>query len=289
MKVLVVGASGLVGGSCFSLFKSDVRYHVDGTYLTYAIKGLQHFDPTYSDELNRARNEKYDVIIHTAGLSNVDQCERDPSLSFQMNVGATKIISELASVSGAKLVFISTDYIFDGMSGPYPEEATPNPLNIYGKHKLEAEKLIQRVLTNYLILRVTNVYGNELRSKNFVARILMDIKNGLTKELHVASDQYATPVNSYDIARSIKVLIEDNARGIFNIAGNEFLSRLELAKCVINAVSSEITVIGKTTGELKQIADRPLKGGLVNSKFLKQFPNFNFESVLDYIKEKKDV
>lgn len=289
MRVIVIGASGLVGGSCFSLFKMDKKNQVVGTFLKFPIVGLQHFDPRDNNDLSHVRNEKYDVIIHTAGFTNVDQCEVDAPLSYHSNVETTAILSELAQATKAKLVFISTDYIFNGASGPYSEESEPDPLNIYGQHKLEAERKITERIVNYLIIRVTNVYGDEARSKNFVARLLMDARNGVEKEIVVANDQYATPVNSYDIARSIKVLVESDSRGVYNIAGNEYLSRLELANLVLDTVPSNLKVTGKCTAELNQKAKRPLKGGLLNSKFLKQFPNFKFESVIDYITKQANV
>jgi dTDP-4-dehydrorhamnose reductase len=289
MRVLVVGASGLVGGNCFSLFRNDKKNHVVGTFLKFPVEGLLHFDPENDHDLSNEKKQKYDVIIHTAGFTNVDQCEIDSTISFKSNVETTSLLCDLAQQTYAKLVFISTDYIFNGTSGPYTEESKPDPLNVYGRHKLEAERVIAEKLSNYLILRVTNVYGDEARSKNFVSRLLMDAQSGVEKEIVVATDQYATPVNAYDIARSIEVLVESDSQGVYNIAGNEYISRLELAKMVIEKMPSNVKVSGKITTELNQIAKRPLRGGLLNTKFLKQFPNFKFEPVSDYLKRQAHV
>ena len=108
----------------------------------------------------------------------------------------------------SKLVFISTDYIFDGHNGPYDEDAPSSPLNVYGKHKLAAENLVKANIKDHLILRITNVYGDEERGKNFIARVVAQIVEGNKLTLKVPSDQFASPINAYDIAQCLHLLLK---------------------------------------------------------------------------------
>ena len=139
MKIFIIGASGLVGSNCLYYFNKN-NWNCVGTHFSY-----QAANTVYFDTLNLHNHDNYDieafqpdVIVHCGALTHVDYCEHHEAESYEKTVHSTKNIIELSKKINAKLVFISTDYIFDGENGPYDEDAKPNALSLYGKHKLEA-------------------------------------------------------------------------------------------------------------------------------------------------------
>ena len=245
----------------------------------------------YFDTLNLAAAENFDieaflpdVIIHCGALTHVDYCETHEEESFQKNVTATANLLDIARRHHIKFVFLSTDYVFDGRHGPYRENAPVNPLSVYGKHKLAAERLIQEQLTHYLILRVTNVYGDEIRQKNFIARLLRQIEAGEKLELKLPYDQYASPTNALDIARAAEALLSAGKNGIYHVAGTDYMNRVSLALKVLRYFpETDYRLIPLSTKEFNQAAPRPLYGGFIPDKLLSLFPTFLFSSVDDYL------
>ncbi|HAK80316.1 MAG TPA: NAD(P)-dependent oxidoreductase [Runella sp.] len=288
MKILVIGASGLVGGNCLVFFK-EKGWEVVGTHLSFSENQTIYLD---TSDIDSALNEAYfnlsfipNVIVHCAALTNVDYCEQHEEESYKKTVASAKNVLVLAKNYGAKLVYISTDYVFDGKNGPYIESDIPSPLGIYGKHKLEAEELVKNELEDYLVLRVTNVYGDEARGKNFISRIINNTLSNKVLELPV--DQFATPINAKDIAKVIYLLVMDNKKGIYHLGSTDYFNRYHLAYKIKKSVNTtELTLIPKYTNELKQPAQRPLKGGLLSFKFLTEYPDFIFSNVDDYLSDK---
>ncbi|CAF3383826.1 unnamed protein product, partial [Rotaria sp. Silwood2] len=144
MKILITGASGLVGGNCKKQFLTD-RWTVLGTHMSFATKDTVYFNTI---DLSDPRNSEVfqfnaEVIVHCGALVDAEYCELHEDESYQHSVKATENLVQLAKQTGAYFVFISSDYVFDGYGGPYAEDATPNPLNVYGHHKLKAEQLVQ--------------------------------------------------------------------------------------------------------------------------------------------------
>lgn len=285
MKVLIIGASGLVGGNILDCFREDANYEVLGTYRSFPVEGYQFFDPFDSESLDVVEKFRPQVIIHTGGWTYVDGCELDPKKSYRENVEATKIVIDLAKRVKAKLIYTSTDYVFDGEKGPYREEDEVNPINVYGKHKLLSENLIRSEISDYLIIRITNVYGNERRNKNFVSRTINDLKSNIEATITAPSDQYATPINAWDIARSLKLLIQNQNKGIYHISSTDYLSRIQL----INAITryfpdNKVVIKARKTGEMASLAPRPLFGGLLASKFHQEYPDFSFSNLEIYLR-----
>ena len=285
MKIFIAGASGLVGGNCMHYFKS-MGMNVVGSYFSYPAQGTIFFDtlnPENKDNFDIKLFEP-DVIIHCGALTHVDYCEQNEAESYQKTVESTQNLVTLSKFLKAKLVFISTDYIFDGKNGPYLENATPNPLSLYGVHKLKAEEIVKNQITDYLILRITNVYGDEERGKNFVSRIIDQAKNGQKLTLKLPIDQYATPINAFDIARTLFLLLKDGKNGIYNIASTDYMNRVQLAQTILKYYPNAVyDLIPMLTKDMNQPADRPLQGGLKAEKFLNEYPNFQFSNVDDYV------
>lgn len=285
MKILIIGASGLVGGNCLR-YLSAQNHQCIGTYFSYPAK-----DTVYFDTLNPENPENFDlnkftpeIIIHCGALTHVDYCEQHPEESERLTVQSTKNVIKIARKFSAKIIFISTDYIFDGANGPYDEQAVANPISIYGQHKWEAEELIQKSDLNHIILRITNVYGDEERGKNFVSRIIEQAANQKHLTLKLPTDQYATPINAYDIARAINLLLKDEKTGIYNIASTDYMNRVQLALRILKYFpEATYDLIPLSTQELNPPAARPLQGGLKSSKFLSEYPDFVFSTVDEYV------
>lgn len=288
MKVFISGASGLLGGNCLNYFKS-CGWDVIGSHLSYKTDQTIFFD-TLSPE--NAENFDVlafapDVIVHCGALTHVDYCEANPEESYEKTVQSTINLIALAKKCNARFVFISTDYVFDGVSGPYRETDTVNPLSVYGKHKLEAETLALSELENTLVLRITNVYGDELRNKNFIARIIEQCQAGQSLTLKLPYDQFASPTNAYDIARAMYLLLRDNKAGIYHIGGSDFMNRVELAQRVLTYFPDAVYNLEPiSTASMNQPAARPLLGGFVKLKFASEYPEFLFGSVDSYVSTK---
>ena len=176
------------------------------------------------------------------------------------------------------------EFVFDGKNGPYQENDALNPINVYGKHKMIAENSV----TGYdksLVLRITNVYGDEERGKNFISRIIQQCKEGKQLTLKLPIDQYANPTNAYDISRAMYLLVKDGHSGIFNIGGTDYMNRVSLALRVLKYFPDAVYHLLPTqTTELNQAANRPLLGGFISKKFHQLYPDFLFTTVDDYMK-----
>ena len=286
MKVFIVGASGLVGSNCMKHF-TEMGWDVKGSYFSYATDDTVFYNTLEPGDANNYDITAYgpDVIVHCGALTHVDHCETHEEESYTKTVQSTKNLIALAKECNAKFVYISTDYVFDGKSGPYTEDAPVDAISVYGRHKLEAEQLSLSELHNTLVLRVTNVYGDEARGKNFVARIVEQCRNGQKLTLKLPYDQFASPTNAWDIARAMFVLLRDNKNGIYHIGSSDYMNRVELALRVLHYFpSAEYELIPVSTEELKQPAARPLRGGFVRMKFSSEYPDFLFSNVDDYLK-----
>ncbi len=285
MKVFIIGGSGLVGGNCFKYFQEQ-GVDVMASHRAFPAEGTVFFDSCDLDHADNFDIVAYnpDVIIHTGALTHVDYCEENEAESYERTVASAKNVVAICQQAKAKLVYTSTDYVFDGKNGPYTEDAEQNPLSVYARHKVEAEAAINQGLSESIIFRITNVYGDEIRGKNFVARIVNDISNGREWTMKLPYDQYATPVNAYDIGRVAFILLRDGKSGVYNVASTDFVNRCQLANRVLSHFPNhKCTVVPVSTKELNQTADRPLTGGLITAKFLSEYPDFEFSNVDDYL------
>ncbi len=287
MKVFIAGASGQVGGNCMKHFK-EMGWDVVGSHFSFATEQTVFYntlEPAHPDNYDIAAYAP-DVIVHCGAMTHVDYCETHPEESYTNTVQSTINLSALAKSCNAKLVYISTDYVFDGKQGPYREDAPVNPLSVYGRHKLEAEQIAMKEISNALVLRVTNVYGNEIRGRNFVARIVEQCRNKQKLTLKLPYDQYASPTNAWDIARAMFVLLRDDKSGIYHIGGTDYMNRVELALRVLQYFPDAVyDLVPISTEELKQPANRPLLGGFVKMKFSSEYPDMLFGNVDSFMKE----
>lgn len=289
MRVAIIGASGLVGGNCLRRWQAHTRWAVLGTHFSYPTPDTQPYNTLEPDAPGNVdlRGWQPDWIVHCGALTHVDYCEQHPDESYAKTVQALENTATLAQEIGARLVYISSDYVFDGEAGPYTEERAVNPLSVYGKHKLKAERLAQGLVPGALIIRITNVYGHEARNKNFIMRLVEQIRASKPLTLRLPMDQYATPVNAYDVARALERLMRDRAQGVYNVAGTDWMNRCQLTDRVLKAFpQAEVAEYTRlTTAELGQAAPRPLLGGLISKKLLDRYPGFAFSTVDDFLAE----
>lgn len=173
--------------------------------------------------------QKPDVIIHCAAMTAVDKCETEPELARAINVEGTRAVVEAAGAVGARVVYISTDYLFDGKTGaPYPVDAPPSPLNVYGKTKLEGERITLARPSN-LVARTSWLYGRS--GKSFPSKVLALCEK--QKEIRMVADQKSSPTYSKDLAEAILILIDKNAKGIFHVSNSGSTTWHDFAKAVL--------------------------------------------------------
>ncbi len=266
-KLLVVGASGQIGGALLNeAIKSE--HQVLGTRFT------QNFDePNFvSLDLSNQKNIqdvfdqfKPDVVYACAALANVDYCETHPDESLATNYEAIVKLVDFANQSKARIIFLSTDYVFNGKDGPYPEDATPDPINVYGKHKLMAEQYVQSNAKDYLIVRTTITFGNERQGKNFYLVLKSKLSSG--QEMRVPTDQFGSPSYNKSIAQALLELGPHKLQGVLNISSDSFISRYDFALLIAKIFELDKNlIIPVTTPELNQAATRPMKAGLLIDK-----------------------
>jgi dTDP-4-dehydrorhamnose reductase len=206
------------------------------------------------------------VILNAAGATNVDWCETNREEAWKANVTAVENLAEAARKVGAKLVHISTDYVFDGKNGPYDEEAKPNPVGYYGKTKLASENAVLVAEIPHTILRTIVLYGSGIGVKqNFALWVIGSLKSG--KQITVVDDQLGNPTFVSDLAMAMIKSFELNRQGIFHIGGGEQLSRYDFAVKAAEIFGLDASLIKRIkTSDLNQPSPRPMLSGFITLK-----------------------
>lgn len=265
-RTLVVGASGQLGTALVQQLGPAAlpaaRRLLQPDWL---LVDLEHIasEPRLLDGLIDRQN--ITAVYCAAGATDVERCESDPAWASAANHLGPLALAQAAR--GIPFVFFSTDYVFDGAAGPYSEDATPNPLSIYGATKLAGERAILDAHPNALILRTTTVYGPDPQRKNFLYTLRRLLSEG--KTMRVPDDQLATPTYNEDLAAAAIRRVNGRCTGLYHIAGPEFLSRSLFAcrACKILGLNPE-HIQPVATAELNQRAARPLLGGLFTDRLL---------------------
>ena len=209
------------------------------------------------------------IIVHAASIGNVDYCEKHPKEAFKVNVEGTQNIIEAAKQVKAKIIFLSSNAIYDGVGAPYDENATANPIDVYGKTKVEGENLIKKSNLNFCIIRLITIYGWPQRGgrSNPVVWVIESLKKG--EKINVVNDVFNNHLWAGQAAEVIWSIIKRNMEGIFNIAGQDYINRYELALRVADIFKLDKSlIIPMTTDKLNQTAKRPLRAGLHINKVL---------------------
>ncbi len=224
------------------------------------------------------------IIINCAAFTNVDEAERKKSECWNLNVTLVEKLAQLSSSLEAHLIHFSSDYIFNGNSGPYYEDAKPNPINYYGKSKLASENIILSKLNDFSIIRTNFLYGNsDLYNPTFVNSVYNNLKQG--KQINVVNSLYSCPVFTKDISIGVKELILQQFSGIVNFAGPEYLSRFEIALKICDFFKFDKNNIKEANiSDIGFEAKRPIKAGL-NSEYAQKKLGIIFNNFSDCLNE----
>ena len=271
-KLLITGASGQLGNSVvnqlfgkYELLATDINNNKSNTRdIPFSILDITDIEQIK----NTVANFNPDVIINLAAFTEVDGCELNPDKAYLLNA---KSVEMLSNNFDGQFIQISTDYVFDGYNGPYYEDDDTNPLSVYGKTKLEAEKILHDNINKWCILR-TNVlfdYYNYTEA-SFIKWIIDSLKSN--KSVNVVDDQWNNPTWTQSLAEIIELVIIKNVTGFYNYGGADYLNRFEFAQNIANIFNLDNTLILPiSTESLNQAAKRPLKGGLHTEKIEQDF------------------
>ncbi len=264
MKIILTGASGLLGREVMHLLSAD--FTVEGWAFSRAA-GLKQINLL---EQEHVEEEYYrfqpDIVVHSAAERRPDKMENYPEQSWELNVGVTERIARLCHISAARLIFISTDYVFDGTSPPYSEDSEVNPLNFYGKSKAEAEKVIQKICPESYILRVPILYGpSSDMDESAVTILLKQLKEPETGEVFFDDAAIRYPTLTTDVAKAIRFLIERKGYGIFHYTAEEPFTKYGMAVLMASLLKIGDKQIYPDSNP-QTIARRPLNAHLNNTK-----------------------
>ena len=267
MKYLVTGSAGLIG----SQLVNDLEKSGEIVYSCYNnVKPLCGI-PTKLNLLNLEDIHKIfkkfqpDVIIHSAALTDVEKCEVEPKLANSINVKSTEIIAKEAENLDSYLMYISTDYVFDGKKGSYKETDLTNPLNHYGKTKLSGEKIIKDKTSKWSIIRTSTPFGTHSFKKTFPVWVFENLKNN--KKINVLEDQFTSPTYVPNLSKMILEIITRNLEGFFHLSGSTKISRFEFAKIVLEKFNLDSSLLNPVKiDSMPWKAHRPIDSSLNISK-----------------------
>lgn len=242
-----------------------LQFEIFGTYNSCRTGGLEFLDITKSDVVkNIFEKTKPEIVILSAALTYAEYCEEQPDLAYRINVEGTKNVVKLCKSNYCKLIFLSSDYVFDGNTGPYSEESSTNPINLFGKTKVQAEEIV-RELEDYIIIRTAWVNDLNSKSKSYVMQVINSLKEN--RKIIAPIDQFGHPTFSNNLCEVIVELILKNKKGIFHVTGSTFVSRFELAIEIAKAFGLNSSLIeGIKSSQLNQKAIRPKRVQLELSK-----------------------
>ncbi len=252
MKILITGSNGLLGTKLMNILSNFNVIGIDLRSSNSMNLKLPENDITKNEIIKKIEEIRPDIIIHTAAYTDVDKCEIEKEKCYDVNVNGTKNIIEAAKLVNAKIIYISTDFVFDGKKRNYSEDDKPNPSIYYSKTKFEGEELVKK----YLIIRSSVLYGynNKNDNSNFVKWVIENLKEN--KRIKVVNDQINNPTLIDDICYAITKLI--NQTGIFHVTGSEAISRYDFALKIAEVFNLNKDLIEPITSEeLNQKAIRP--------------------------------
>jgi len=286
MRLFITGGSGLLGSKIAEI-ALEKGYEVFSGYKTHLPEfGIPvKIDLLDKDFISAIKEAKPEVVIHSAALTDVDKCEIEKEIAYRINVEATKIIADFCRKKGSHLIYVSTDYVFDGQKGNYKENDEARPINYYGYTKFLAEGFCK----DFCIARTCVIYGSKPASGkvNFALWLIKNLEEG--KEVKVVTDQFITPTLNTNLAKMLLEIAERKLSGIFHLAGATRVSRYDFAVEIAKVFDLDENLIRKAKmEEMKWVAKRPRDSSLDVSKakeLLKEKPMSLGESLLEFSKE----
>jgi dTDP-4-dehydrorhamnose reductase len=298
-RILITGANGLLGQKLIDLYLNKPEKEILATGIgvcRHPKKGsfqYKSMDISNLEDVNRVFDEfKPNTVIHTAAMTNVDACELNKVECDRLNVQAVHNIVSASKAHHSRLIHISTDFIFDGTHGPVTEEEIPNPLSYYGHSKLKGEHAVMDNMDNWAILRTVLVYGvvNDMSRSNIVLWAKGALESG--KPISVVDDQFRTPTLAEDLAMGCFLAEDQEAQGIYNISGKDFMSIYELVERVADYYQlSKASMSKSDSSTLNQAAKRPPITGFVLDKAKKElnYQPHSFEEGLEIVQQQLTI
>ncbi len=279
MKILITGSNGLLGQKLVKLLIDKGEDEIIATArgenrLPFESSAYQYdiMDITNQNQVAEVvAKHQPEVVIHTAAMTNVDQCETDRENCWKQNVDSVEYLIEACKTSGSFLLHLSTDFIFDGEEGPYDEEGIPNPVSYYGESKLAAERLLEVSTIDYAIARTVLVYGiaHDMSRSNIILWVKGSLEQG--KEIKVVDDQLRSPTLAEDLAMGCYLMAKKKAKGVFNISGKDLLTPHEMALKTAEFFGlSTDTMDRADASTFTQTAKRPPKTGFIIDKAINE-------------------
>jgi len=278
-RILITGANGYVGSNLTTYLSP--KYQIYSTDLTPS-KKAQFFPADiakYNEIYSVIEKSSPEIIIHTAGLSSLGECEKNPKKAYAVNVlGTRNIINAVKKLNPkSKLVFMSSDYVFSGDRGNYKEDDERIPKTVYGKTKVESENDIVGNLENYLIVRSANIYG---RGGNFFNFLIGSLESGISNDYF--SNLFYTPTPIDYLLKALEFLIARDFKGIIHIAGREKVSRYEFALKAALALGKDRSLIRKSVADDSSLI---AKDSSLNTDYAEKIIKSSCPSIEDYMKE----
>jgi len=266
--LLIIGGSGLLGSKIAAAGRD--RYKVIGTYRSVApeIDGVAFVElckERVEEGLALVRKVKPAVVIDTAAFHNVDMAEERRELAWQVNAGSTGSLARAATDLGARYLFVSTDFVFDGAKGHYAEDDVPRPVNHYGKTKLAGEEAVLAASAGHIVVRPSVIYGWDDTRLNFATWVLTSLRAG--QSINVVTDWIGSPTLADGLAACILQLLSLPDGGIYHLAGADAISRYEFAVRLAKAFGPDDTLIKPVrSADLGMKARRPPDSSLTNNR-----------------------
>lgn len=294
-NILVTGSNGLLGQKITEKVLADRRVNLIATNRgsnKYPIKEGYVYEPMdiLDKEQVSAVLRKYrpDALIHAAAMTNVDMCHEQNEACWDLNVKATAFLASLCETLGIHFIYVSTDFVFDGLNGPYEEGDEPKPVSFYGESKLEGERVAQQMKGDWAIVRTILVYGilKDMSRSNIVLWAKGALEKG--SPIHVVNDQWRMPTLAEDLAGACLLIVEHKAKGIYHIAGKDMMSIAELVRRVALFWNLDDRLIKEVSSvTLAQEAKRPQKTGFILDKAMTDlnYQPHSFEEGLALVRE----
>ena len=262
LKFLVTGSAGLVGqqvvkylsksNQVFSCYNESKPEYGDSVKMD--LKNYEMISSVLTEI-------KPDVVIHLGAMTGVDLCEKEKTSASEINTKATEIIAKECSKLNSFLVYVSTDYVFDGNFGMYKEDDVANPLGFYGKSKLEGEKAVQNFSTNWCIARTSTPFGLHPTKKSFPMWVIENLQK--QKQIDVLIDQFTSPTYIPNLSRMLIEISERRITGIIHTAGASKISRYQMASIVSDKLNLDGTLLKQISmKKMKWVAQRPKDSSL---------------------------
>lgn len=253
-KLAVIGASGLLGKNLVE--RLSLSYEVIGTYNRNHFEGGSALDMLNADSfVSFLEQQKPKIIVQSAALTDLEECEKNPELAFALNEKPVQILAEWSRKNNAKIVLISTDGVFDGNKGNYTEEKQANPVNAYGMSKLKGELALSQH-PDSLIIRVAVLYNQDINSRKFVAWAIRNLAAG--KTITACADFIRCPTHTEDIAIALDALLKKDATGCYHTVGATAISMYEAAREIARIFGYDQSLAVPTLStSLTSIVNRP--------------------------------